>query len=399
MSDEKRFETARYDAQRVREGERRAAPPAQQGGARRQLTPAQKEALRRKGRRRRFFLRSIVWVVFVVAASLALSGVGWLLANDFAALNKNPLTATVQVTKDDDLKSIAGKLKDEGLIEYKWFFKLFGRMRHAEDKIGIGTYELNTEMDYNALINGMSNRNAALSASTVRVAIPEGYTVKQIISLLAQYGVNTEEELTEAAANYDFTYSFLDGKGKGGAARLEGYLFPDTYEFYVGGNAATAIGKMLSNFDGKLTPELKEQLDASEYSLDEILIIASLIEKETDGHDRANISSVIRNRLHNAGETNYLLQIDAAQIYGLGDRYAPPLTRAQLEIDTPYNTHIHQGLPPAPIANPGMAAIEAALEPADTGYYFYALGKDGAHHFFSTYDKFLAFVSSDQYAG
>ena len=399
MSDERRFETARYDTQRVREAERRAASPARQGSPRRQLTPAQKEALRRKGRRRRFFLRSVVWVVFVIVASLALSGVGWLLADDFAALNKAPLTATVQVTKDDDLASIADKLKDGGLIQYKWFFKLFGKMRHAEDKIGIGTYELNTEMDYNALINGMSNRNAALSASTVRVAIPEGYTVRQIISLLAQYGVNTEEELTEAAANYDFTYGFLNGKGKGDAARLEGYLFPDTYEFYVGGNAATAIGRMLKNFDDKLTPEIEEMLAASEYSLDEILIIASLIEKETDGRDRANISSVIYNRLHHAGETNYLLQIDAAQIYGLGDRFTPPLTRAQLEIDTPYNTHIHQGLPPAPIANPGMASIEAALEPADTGYYFYALGKDGAHHFFSGYDKFLAFVGSDQYGG
>ena len=399
MSDERRFETARYDTQRVREAERRAAQPARQGSPRRQLTPAQKEALRRKGRRRRFFLRSVVWVIFVIAASLALSGVGWLLADDFAALNKESVTATVQVTKDDDLASIADKLKDEGLIQYKWFFKLFGKMRHAEDKIGIGTYELNTEMDYNALINGMSNKNAALSASTVRVAIPEGYTVRQIISLLAQYGVNTEEELTEAAANYDFTYSFLSGKGKGDAARLEGYLFPDTYEFYVSGNPATALGRMLKNFDDKLTPEIEEKLAASEYSLGEILIIASLIEKETDGHDRANISSVIYNRLHNAGETNYLLQIDAAQIYGLGDRYTPPLTRAQLEIDTPYNTHIHQGLPPAPIANPGLASIEAALEPADTGYHFYALGKDGAHHFFSTYDKFLAFVGSDQYGG
>ncbi len=398
MSEERKYETARYDTQRVREAERRAAS-AQQGSARRQLTPAQKEALRRKGRARRFFLHTIVWVVFVVAASLALSGVGWLLANDFAALNKEPLTATVQVTKDDDIGTIADKLKEEGLIEYKWFFKLFGKVAHAESKIGIGTYELNTEMDYNALINGMRSSTGSLDSATVRIVIPEGYTVRQIIALLAKYGVSTEEELTEAAANYDFTYSFLSGGKKGDVARLEGYLFPDTYEFYVGGNAATALGKMLKNFDAKLTPELKEQIEASEYSLKEILTIASLIEKETDGHDRANISSVIYNRLHHSGETNYLLQIDAAQIYGLGDRFAPPLTKAQLEIDTPYNTHIHQGLPPAPIANPGMASIEAALEPAETGYYFYALGKDGVHHFFSSYDKFLAFVGSSQYGG
>ncbi len=395
MSEERRYETARYDAQRVRAAE--ASGAARDG--RRQLTAAQKERLRRKGRMRRFFLRTVLWIFFVAAASLTLSGVGWLLANDFAALNKEPLTATIKVTKDDDLDSVADKLKDEGLIEYKWFFKLFGKVAHAESKIGIGTYELNTEMDYSALINGMRNNNAALNSSTVRVSIPEGYSVRQVIALLAQYGVNTEEELTEAAKNYDFSYGFLAGSEKGDLKRLEGYLFPDTYEFYVGGNAATALGRMLRNFDTKMSKELMDKVDASGYSLSQILTIASLIEKETDGHDRANIASVIYNRLNNVGETYHLLQIDAAQIYGLGDRFTPPLTKAQLEIDTPYNTHIHEGLPPTPIANPGLAAIEAALEPAQTDYYFYALGKDGTHHFFSTYNKFLNFVNSDQYAG
>ena len=156
MSEERRYDTARYDTQRVREAERRAhSSESAQSGGRRQLSAAQKEALRRKGRVRRFFLHTVLWVIFVIAASLALSGVGWLLANDFAALNKEPLTATVTVTKDDDLDTVADKLKDEGLIEYKWFFKLFGKVAHAEDKIGIGAHELNTTMDYSALINGM----------------------------------------------------------------------------------------------------------------------------------------------------------------------------------------------------------------------------------------------------
>ena len=401
--DRRRYNTARYDTQRVREQERRLREqrPSQEQASEsgRRMTAAQREAQRRKRRRRRGFLHFVLWVFFVVGASLALSGVGWLLANDFAAFNKEPLSATISITRDDDLDSVADKLKAGGLVEYKWFFKLFGKVAHAEDKIGIGTYELNTEMDYSALINGMRSSSGALTSDTVRVAIPEGYTVRQIIALLAQYGVSTEEELTEAAKNYSYQHSFLDGKPKGDVRRLEGYLFPDTYEFYVGGNAASALGKMLNNFDSKMTDELKEKIEASGFSMDEIVIIASLIEKETDGHDRANISSVIYNRLRNVGETYHLLQIDAAQIYGLGERYQPPLTQSQLEIDTPYNTHIHEGLPPAPISNPGVAAIEAAAEPAETGYYFYALGKDGSHHFFNTYAKFQAFVNSDQYAG
>ena len=395
MSDERYYDTARYDTQRVRDEEARRRAAAQDG--RRALSPAQKEALRRKGRRRQAFLRFVLWVIFVVIASLALSGVGWLLANDFAAFNKEPLTATITVTKDDDLDSVTDKLKDEGLIQYKWLFKLFGKVAHAEDKIGIGDHELNTTMDYSALINHMRSSSGALTSETVRVTIHEGATVKQTIELLAEYGVNTVEELTDAAANYDYTYDFITGS-KGDATRLEGYLFPDTYEFYVNGNAANAIGKLLSNFNAKIE-DLEEEIEASGRSLDEIITVASLIEKVTDGHDQANIASVIYNRLNNVGETYHLLQIDASQIYGLGDRYTGRLTQAELDIDTPYNTHIHEGLPPTPIANPGLAAIRAALEPAQTGYYFYALGTDGVHHFFATYREFLNFVNSSNYGG
>ena len=390
MSEDRYYETARYDTQQVREEAQRRA---QIEGRR----AAQRADVRRKNRFIRGVLRFVLWLTFVVAASFALSGVGWLLANDFAAFNKEPLSATITITKDDDLNSVADKLKDNGMIEYKWFFKLFGKVAHAEDKIGIGDHELNTTMDYSALINHMRSSSGALTSETVRVTIHEGATVKQIIELLAEYGVSTVEELTNAAANYDYTYPFITGQ-KGDIRRLEGYLFPDTYEFYVNGNAANAIGKLLSNFNAKLDT-LQDGLDSSGRALSEVVIIASLIEKETDGRDQANIASVIYNRLNNVGETYHLLQIDASQIYGLGDRFSGKLSQADLDIDTPYNTHIHEGLPPTPISNPGLASLRAALEPSETGYYFYALGKDGVHHFFATYREFLNFVNSGNYGG
>ena len=282
------------------------------------------------------------------------------------------------------------------------FFKLFGAVRHAGDKIGIGTYELNTDMDYNALIQGMSNRNATINADTVTVTIPEGYSVRQIVSLLAKYGVNSEEALLSAAERGSFDYSFLDS-GKSGIAKLEGYLFPDTYEFFVNEDPSHAICRLLDNFSQRMDDELMTQVEESGYSLEEILIIASLIEKETDGKDRTNIASVIYNRLNNVGETYHKLEIDAAVIYGLGyangENYAGPLTQADLDKDTPYNLRMHEGLPPTPICNPGLASIRAALEPADTNYYFYALGKDGVHHFFKTYREHVNFVNSSQYGG
>ena len=392
MSDDRQFETARYDTRRVREADTR-----RQSELARQRAQEQRETRRRRERRRRL-TRFFTWLLFVVLVSLVLSGVGWLLANDFAAFNKEPLTASVTITKDDNLDTVADKLKDEGLIEYKWLFKLFGRVAHAEGKIGIGVHELNTQMDYNALINGMRSSSGSLNSDTVRITFKEGMTVRQTIALMVEYGVSTEEKLLDAAANYDFTHSFITGE-KGDPTRLEGYLFPDTYEFYVNGNPATALGRMLNNFANKMDADMMEQVKSSGHTLKEIITVASLIEKETDGQDRANIASVIYNRLNHVGETYHLLQIDASQIYGLGDRFTGKLTQADLDVDTPYNTHKHEGLPPTPIANPGVASIKAALEPARTGYYFYALGTDGVHHFFETYAKFLNFVNSSQYAG
>jgi len=390
MDHEENYNTARWDAELVRREERETRTHAS-GAERRRRN-------RRKGRARRFLL----WAIFVVVVSAILAGVGWLLANDLCAFNKEPVTATVEVTKDDDLNSIATKLKDEGLIEYKWFFKLFGRVRHAGDKIGIGSYELNTDMDYNALIQGMSNRNATINADTVTVTIPEGYSVRQIVSLLAKYGVSTEEELLNAVERGSYDYSFLDS-GRSGIAKLEGYLFPDTYEFFVNEDPEHAICRLLDNFTAKMDEELMSQVEASGYSLDQIITIASLIEKETDGTDRTKIASVIYNRLNNVGETYHKLEIDAAVIYGLGyangETYAGPLTQADLDKDTPYNLRLHEGLPPTAICNPGLASIRAAVEPEDTNYYFYALGKDGVHHFFKTYREHVSFVSSSQYGG
>ena len=103
--------------------------------------------------------------------------------------------------------------------------------------------------------------------------------------------------------------------------------------------------------------------------------------------------------MNNVGETYHKLQIDASLIYGLGDKFSGTLTGSDLEYNTPYNLSLYEGLPPTPIANPGLASIKAALSPADTNYYFYALGKDGVHHFFKTYAEHAKFVSSDQYGG
>ena len=393
MSEYRRDDTASWDAQEVRQAQ----------GARREAASVHRSKSRPRRRRRNPLAVLVGYLIFVLLASAILAGVGWMLGSDFCAFNRGALRETsVEVTAEDSVSTVADKLQDAGLIKYKWFFKLYAGISHADKKIGIGTYELNTDMDYNALIQGMSNRNATINADTVTVTIPEGYSVRQIVSLLAKYGVNSEDALLSAAERGSFDYSFLDS-GKSGIAKLEGYLFPDTYEFFVNEDPSHAICRLLDNFSQRMDDELMTQVEESGYSLEEILIIASLIEKETDGKDRTNIASVIYNRLNNVGETYHKLEIDAAVIYGLGyangENYAGPLTQADLNKDTPYNLRMHEGLPPTPICNPGLASIRAALEPADTNYYFYALGKDGVHHFFKTYREHVDFVNSSQYGG
>ena len=147
-------------------------------------------------------------------------------------------------------------------------------------------------------------------------------------------------------------------------------------------NADSALSRLLANFQDRIVddPELAPLIANSSYSLKQIVIMASLIEKETDGTDRTLISSVIHNRLENVGETAHLLQIDASLVYAAGRE----ITEDDYQtLDSPYNLYTHQGLPPTAIANAGKASIQAALQPDDTNYYFYVLNPDTQRHVFS----------------
>lgn len=380
MSDFKKGDTASWDSGEVRRNQ-----------------PAPKRKVRTRKRRRH--MNPLLYILLVLLTSALLAGVGWMLACDLCAFNRGTIEeVTVEVTADDTLSDVADKLQEAGLIKYKWFFRLFAAFSHAEEEIGIGTYTLNTDMDYRALIVGMHSSSGNLNADTVTVTIPEGYTVRQTIALLAEKGVNTEEALTEAAQTATFDYDFIDNDSED-ISRLEGYLFPDTYEFYVGHNAKDALKRLIDNFVSRLGDEGMAQVEASEYSLEEIITIASLIEEETDGTDQANIASVIYNRLNNTSyETAGLLQIDASLLYALPD-HEGAITNEDKAVDSPYNLYKYKGLPPTPISNPGLAAIKAALDPAQTDYYYYALGTDGKHHFSTTLSEHNAFLASDQYAG
>ena len=203
----------------------------------------------------------------------------------------------------------------------------------------------------------------------------------------------TVERLNDMAATHDYAFSFLQEIPLGDYHRLEGYLFPDTYEFYMGEDPKTVINKMLVNFDRRFTDEMRSEVQENGYTVRDIVIIASMIERETDGSDRATIASVIYNRLNNpnAGTQGYL-QIDATLVYALGRT----ITSEDYTADTPYNTYTNKGLPPGPISNPGLASIQAAMDPENTNYYYYALGSDGTHSFFQTLEAQQNFIAQQR---
>ena len=353
MPKKKLHDTAKWDAEQVRKSTQKPAEKSKPWW--RKISPR------------------VTYIICVVLVSCLLAELGWLAVNEVCALNKEPLTAEVTIDEGDGLGAIAKKLKKAGIIDSKFLFKLYGLFSGTAKKVDAGVYKLDTGMDYHCLEQTMQTGTSA--AATVTVTIPEGYTVQQIIELLAENNVSSVEKLTEAAKNYVFEdYSFIDNENLGNISRLEGYLFPDTYEFYVKEEAVSALSRLLDNFYYWIfeDEDMVEMMEGED--LKEIITVASLIEKETDGTDRETIASVIYNRLNHSAETAYLLQIDASLVYAAGRE----ITQDDYKnLDSPYNLYTHQGLPPTPIANPGLASIKAALNPEKTNYYFYALDVNG----------------------
>ena len=362
-------------------------------------------------------LGGLMYFTFIICVSIVFACLAWMAASDMLALNKDNFTAVVTlpssifqsetVDKFDengrkngtkrvthaDMDYVADVLKDAGLIEYKWLFSLFCKISTADEKVSPGEYELKSTFDYRALIQNMRAGSAA--TVTVDVTIPEGFKMHQIFLRLEENGVSTYNELMEAAESREYNYEFLDESEGEGAYRLEGFLFPDTYQFYVGMQASSAINKLLDNYRRKITEEMLERVDELGMSMYDILKVASLIEKEAaNDEERPLIASVIYNRIN----SDMVLGIDASVLYPYNDHEGAP-TAAMLEKDDPYNTRIRMGLPPTPICNPGLASINAALFPAATDYYYYALDTEsGQHRFFRNGTEFDNFVATQDYS-
>ena len=365
-------------------------------------------------------LGGIMYAVFVISVSVILACFAWMAASDVLALNKDRVSATVTLpssiftqeeidvkdsegnvtgsksVKAADIDYVAQELKNNGLIEYKWLFKLYAKVSKASIKIAPGTYELSTNLDYRALVKNMQVGTESMVVT--KLTFPEGYTMKQIFEKLEENEVCTVDKLYDAAANFNYSYSFLEDAGTGDASRLEGFIFPDTYDFYQGEQASSVINKFLNALHYKITADMWKQCSNLGISFRDAVTIASMIEKEAANDDeRATIASVIYNRL----KADMPLGIDATILYEYPDYDGGVNIPEEIRTaDSPYNTNLYKGLPPTPICNPGIASIKAALQPQSTNYYYYALDAEtGTHRFFTNYSDHQAFVASQNYGG
>lgn len=349
----------------------------------------------------------VLYIVFVVACVYILSTTVINVGNDVFAFVKDNTEITVIIPENADTADVAGILHKAGVIRYPFVFKHYAAFRISRRSYLTGEYlsgeqTVNPMMNYDTLINTLSDYPRS-SNDTVRITIPEGLTVDETIELLVKNGVGKKEDYLEALQTFKYEYKFAELLTEDNISehrfntdmsyRLEGYLFPDTYDFYLNENPISALNKLLVNFNKKFEEEFYQRCEDLGMTVDEVITLASLIEKEgNNAEDYYYISSVFHNRLKSTAFP--YLNSDASLQYALKEREG--LYGLDTSFDHPYNTYVYKGLPPGPICNPGIEAIYAALYPESTQYYYFYTQKNGITVYSKTYEQHQRYVNADK---
>jgi len=349
-------------------------------------------------------------VLFVLLALVLIAGIavfaGYTAVKNFDKAYDNTSKKVVDfvIPKGSSTTKIGKLLEEAGLIKSADIFKFKTKFNNLDGKYQAGEYELSPSMTMSEIMTKIQDGHRETTTFTIK----EGLSLHQIADSLSEQNICTKEDFYKSLEEDEFDFWFIDelsvgepdpsGEVSAKANRFEGFLFPDTYEVYVGCSARSVIKKMLSEFDKVFTDDLKAKLTEKNLTLKEAMTIASLIEREIVlDEERALCSSVIYNRLSSSA-TGGKLQFCSTVLYCLGNPEGKTrVLYKDLEIDNPYNTYKNQGLPPGPICCPGKACIEAALNPADTKYLYFVVNSNGkgGHKFSSNYSDHAAY--SDEY--
>jgi UPF0755 protein len=331
--------------------------------------------------------KNINWkIIGITIVLLILLVVGYIYIQ-IGPYNKNSKKdILVEIPNGATLTKVSSILEENKLIKNKVLFKVVSKFKEDNNGVKAGKYLLsqkysNSEI-LDILISGKTYNDG------IKVTIPEGSTYKEVIKYLTNKKIGKVEVYEELINNpkefYD-KYKFLDEKD---ITTLEGFLYPDTYYFEKDMSEKDVISAMLKRFSEVYTPELKEKQKKMGLTLQQVINMASIIEKEAvKDVDRPKIAGVFYNRL----EIGMPLQSDATIQY-IFDERKHIVSYSDLKIDSPYNSYLNKGLPPTPIANPGIKSIEAALEPEDNDYLYFVATVDGGNNYSKTYDEHLKYV-------
>lgn len=322
-----------------------------------------------------------------IAALATVAYLGW----QTVQKNGAPETA-ISIPKGSSLGEISRVLKDQELISSETVFKALAVLSGSASKLQAGDYKFPENLSLTQLLGKLKSGEGASADAEVKVL--EGWTLNDIATTLEARGIKQEDFFalagkppttttrTKAAPSlWSSQFPFLDDKPSG--ASLEGYLFPDTYRFHKDATAEDVATKMLGNFDTKAAPLIANAAKESGRSAYDILKVASIVEAEVPHKDdRPIIAGIVWKRL----SIGMGLQVDSTVNY-VTDRGHASLTAEDLKIDTLYNTYKYRGLPPTPIGNPGLSAIEAAISPKESSYLYWLSAKDGTTIFSKTLDE------------
>lgn len=329
-------------------------------------------------------LATLLSVVVLLGISAVLAFYILASANDFLGFSQESKEVQIVVEESDTLSTVVHELKKTGVVTQGFNFEVYAKLKKLDEKLQPGTYTLDARMSYDELIYAL--RSGEERDDIVKISFPEGMSVHEIADELEENNVCSAKAFLDAVQNDDLSgYDFIPQVEEGSLRylRLEGYVFPDTYYFFVGENPSAVLKKFLDAFDKRVTDEMRQQIEDMGLTLDEAITMASIIQKEaSDVQEMADVASVFYNRLNNSSKFPKL-QSDVTINYVESD-IKPYLEISNQEMYDAYNTYECNGLPVGPVCNPGVDAINAVLYPSSTNYYFFISDKDGKYYYAST---------------
>lgn len=321
-------------------------------------------------------------VRILIAAAVLLAAAVGIIYSMFAPAGPTG-RVTVMIPNGASASGVAEILKEEGVIRSAFGFKLLARLTGKSADLKPGAYDLNPGAGPGDALDQIASGDV----SARWITIPEGFTIRQIGDRLEAAKIGSAERFLELAR---YGGSSFQTKFSSPGGNLEGFLFPDTYLVPNASTEEDVIRLMLDAFDRKVAGPMTDEIARSGMSLQQCVTLASLVEREARiSKDRPLVSAVIHNRLRK----NMRLEIDATVLYALGHHKGRVLYR-DLDVDSPYNTYRNPGLPPGPIASPGLQSIRAAIHPARVSYLYYVARPDGSHIFSQTFEQHQAAIRS-----